>query len=150
MQSWIFSIITSVSNDPSEIILLCWFAAQETFLIIINVKNSSAASYFFKIMIHFNFKLLYSIIWKIIILKHYKCFFTWSIYYLSHASNNKLVCIITLFSLNHISTWPVSNRNFLATIVVMSSAWTFFHQKCKNLVFAPTALILSFNYISGN
>ncbi len=34
MQSWIFSIITSVSHDPSEIILICWFAAQETFLII--------------------------------------------------------------------------------------------------------------------
>jgi len=29
-----------VSHDPSEIILICWFAAQETFLIIINVKNS--------------------------------------------------------------------------------------------------------------
>ncbi len=41
MQSWIFSIITliqsSVSRDPSEIILICWFAAQETFPIIIHV-----------------------------------------------------------------------------------------------------------------
>ncbi len=36
----------SVSHDPSEIILICWFAAQETFLIIINVENSCAASYF--------------------------------------------------------------------------------------------------------
>ncbi len=31
---------SSVSHDPSEIILICWFAAQETFLIIIiNVKK---------------------------------------------------------------------------------------------------------------
>ncbi len=39
VQRWIFSIINqfSVSHDPSEIILICWFAAQETFLIIINV-----------------------------------------------------------------------------------------------------------------
>ncbi len=27
---------SSVSPDPSEIILICWFAAQETFLIIIS------------------------------------------------------------------------------------------------------------------
>ncbi len=37
---------SSVSHDPSEIILICWFAAQETFLIIINVENGCAASYF--------------------------------------------------------------------------------------------------------
>ncbi len=35
-----------VSHDPSEIILICWFAAQETFLIIINVENSLVDSYF--------------------------------------------------------------------------------------------------------
>ncbi len=29
----------SVSHDPSEIILICWFGAQETFLII-SVKNT--------------------------------------------------------------------------------------------------------------
>ncbi len=46
MQSWIFSIITSVSHDPSEIILICWFAAQEIFLIISKAENSFAASYF--------------------------------------------------------------------------------------------------------
>ncbi len=33
---------SSVSNDPSEIILICWFAAQERFIIIINVKNRAA------------------------------------------------------------------------------------------------------------
>ncbi len=38
---------SSVSHDPSEIILICWFAVQDTFLIIINVENSCAASYFF-------------------------------------------------------------------------------------------------------
>jgi len=38
---------SSVSHDPSEIIFLIWyFTAQETFLIIINVENSCAASYF--------------------------------------------------------------------------------------------------------
>ncbi len=36
---------SSVSHDPSKIILICWFAAQETF-IIINVENCCAASYF--------------------------------------------------------------------------------------------------------
>ncbi len=48
MQRWIFSIITPVFSVTwsSEIILICWFAAQETFLIIINVENSCAASYF--------------------------------------------------------------------------------------------------------
>ncbi len=37
---------SSVSHDPSEIILIYWFAARETFLIIINVENGCAASYF--------------------------------------------------------------------------------------------------------
>jgi len=30
-----------VSHDPSDIILLCWFGAQETFLII-NVENNAS------------------------------------------------------------------------------------------------------------
>jgi len=34
---------SSVSHDPSENILMCWFAAQETFPIIFNVENSCAA-----------------------------------------------------------------------------------------------------------
>ncbi len=33
----------SVSHDPSEINLIYWFGVQETFLIIINFKNSCAA-----------------------------------------------------------------------------------------------------------
>ncbi len=33
----------SVSHDPSEINLICWFAAQKTFLIIISLENSCAA-----------------------------------------------------------------------------------------------------------
>ncbi len=44
----VFSV--SVSHDPSEIIIICWFGAQETFIIIIiiiiiiiNVENSCAA-----------------------------------------------------------------------------------------------------------
>ncbi len=42
MQRCIFSIITPVFSVTwsSEIILICWFAAQQTFLIIINVQNS--------------------------------------------------------------------------------------------------------------
>ncbi len=32
-----------VSHDPSEIIVICWFAAQETFLIIISVESSCAS-----------------------------------------------------------------------------------------------------------
>jgi len=34
---------SSVSHDPSEIILISGFVSQETFLIIINVENNSAA-----------------------------------------------------------------------------------------------------------
>ncbi len=34
---------SSVSHNPSEIILICWFAAQETFIITINFENSSTA-----------------------------------------------------------------------------------------------------------
>ncbi len=47
MRSCIFSIITAVFSVTwsSEITLICWFAAQETFLIIINVENSCAAQY---------------------------------------------------------------------------------------------------------
>ncbi len=49
-QRWIFSIITHVfSVTWSEISLICWFAAQEAFLIIINVENSCAA-FFFRIL----------------------------------------------------------------------------------------------------
>ncbi len=33
---------SSVSHDPSEIILIGWFAAQETFIFIMNVENSCA------------------------------------------------------------------------------------------------------------
>ncbi len=33
---------SSVYLGPSEIILICWFAAQEQFLTIINVENSAA------------------------------------------------------------------------------------------------------------
>ncbi len=32
-----------VSDDTAEIILICWFGAQETFLIVINVENSHDA-----------------------------------------------------------------------------------------------------------
>jgi len=37
---------SSLSHDPSETILICWFAAQETFLII-SFQNSSTYSYFY-------------------------------------------------------------------------------------------------------
>ncbi len=41
-QSWIFSIILQ-SHDPSEIIIIYWFAAQEMFVTNINVEYSFAA-----------------------------------------------------------------------------------------------------------
>ncbi len=34
---------SSASQDPSEIILICWFGAQETFIIIIYDEKSCAA-----------------------------------------------------------------------------------------------------------
>ncbi len=38
---------SSVSHDPSEIILIGLFNAQETFLIIINVENSCSCSAYY-------------------------------------------------------------------------------------------------------
>ncbi len=35
-----------MSNDPSDIIEICWFSAQEIFIIIINVENSFASLLF--------------------------------------------------------------------------------------------------------
>ncbi len=48
MQRCIFSIITAVFSVTwsSEIIIIYWFTAQETFLNIISVENSCGASYF--------------------------------------------------------------------------------------------------------
>ncbi len=43
---WIFSSQSSVSRDPSEIILICWFGAQETFLIIIKWWKQLCCLYF--------------------------------------------------------------------------------------------------------
>jgi len=37
---------SSVSHDPSEITLIWWSDAQQTVMIIINIENSCAASYF--------------------------------------------------------------------------------------------------------
>ncbi len=49
------SFQSSVSHDPSEIILICWFAAQETFLIIIQYWKQLCCVYIFVELIHFNF-----------------------------------------------------------------------------------------------
>jgi len=39
--SWL--LLSSESHDPSEIILICQFAAQETIIIIFNAENSCDA-----------------------------------------------------------------------------------------------------------
>ncbi len=39
MQSWISSIITLVSYDPAEIILICWFGAQKHVLLLSELKT---------------------------------------------------------------------------------------------------------------
>ncbi len=44
---------SSVSHDPSEIILICWFSAQETFIIIINIENLVLLNIFAETMIFF-------------------------------------------------------------------------------------------------
>ncbi len=54
---------SSVSHDPSEIILICWFAAQETFFKI-NVEHSCAASYFLNITFIFRIPFFQSSIKK--------------------------------------------------------------------------------------
>ncbi len=55
MHICIFSIITPVFSVTwsSEIIIIYWFAAQETFLIIINVEYSCAALSYKFIYCHF-------------------------------------------------------------------------------------------------
>jgi len=37
-QSWIFSIRTLMSHNPSEIILICWFSAQQLFSFYCKIK----------------------------------------------------------------------------------------------------------------
>ncbi len=49
---------SSVSHDSSEIILICWFAAQETFITIINVENSLLLSIFVEIVFFFQNSLI--------------------------------------------------------------------------------------------
>ncbi len=68
MQSWILSIITPVFSVTwsSEIIVICWYVAKETFLIVINVKNSCAASNFWN-LIHFFLDSLMNIKFKLIV-----------------------------------------------------------------------------------
>ncbi len=39
MQSWISSIITSVSYNPAEIILISWFGAQKQVLLLSELKT---------------------------------------------------------------------------------------------------------------
>ncbi len=53
-QSWISALLLQslASYDPSEIIIICWFAAQEIFLIIINVEKQQL-NIFVETMIHF-------------------------------------------------------------------------------------------------
>ncbi len=57
---------SSVSYDPSEIILICWFTAQETFLIIINVENSSVST-----NIHIRGQQFLAFKWFILKLRHF-------------------------------------------------------------------------------
>ncbi len=56
-----FSIITPVVSvtQSSEIIIIYWFTAQETFLIIINVENSCAAFSFSGTVIDFYFRVIW-------------------------------------------------------------------------------------------
>ncbi len=48
-------LMSSVSHHPSEIILICWFVAQESFLIIINVEKVVLLNIFVEIMIQFQY-----------------------------------------------------------------------------------------------
>jgi len=55
---------SSVSHDPSEIILIWWFAAQKkTFIIIINVESSFVQFYFQDSLINRKFNRT-AFIWK--------------------------------------------------------------------------------------
>ncbi len=62
---------SSVSHDPSEIILIYWFASQETFIIIISVNNSYAVSNFHR---NFDNFFLESIIYR----KSIRAAFIWN------------------------------------------------------------------------
>ncbi len=83
MRSCISSIIPPVFSVTwsSEIIIICWIDAQETFLISINAENSCAASYFlWKLWYILFFWILWWIkfkrtafVWYRNVLIHYKC-----------------------------------------------------------------------------
>ncbi len=58
---WCKAEFSSVSHDPSEIILICWFAAQETFIIKKNWKQLCCLIFLWKlcnlcIKVFINFK----------------------------------------------------------------------------------------------
>ncbi len=61
MRSCIFSIITPVFSVTwsSEIIIIYWFTAQQTVLIILNVENSRSALYFCVKHEHFIFRIIW-------------------------------------------------------------------------------------------
>ncbi len=54
---------SSVSHDPSEIILKCWFTAQETFIItnVENIKQLCCLMFLFKLWYIFIFRILWRI-----------------------------------------------------------------------------------------
>ncbi len=73
-----------MSPDPSEIILICWFAAQWTFIFIINMQTKNDMSCcddtFFK-------DSLMNSIWNINILSYYNCQFWFNVSLLKKSSN---------------------------------------------------------------
>ncbi len=60
-QSCIFSIITPVFRVTwsSEIIIICWFSAQTTCLIIISVENQYLPNIFVETVIHLIFSVFF-------------------------------------------------------------------------------------------
>ncbi len=93
---------SSASHDPSEIILICWFAAQDTFLIIINVENVWVAS-------NLNGSVFIYIYIYIYIVCINTCMYTGQIF---RADPLLLLYIIMLFYLNRfLIHFPISFRS---------------------------------------
>ncbi len=106
---------SSVSHDPSEIILICWFAAQQTFLIIVNVESSCAYIYTFISL------------WKI-------CFLRWIESLKKHLFERENF-IMTLLSLlnNLMHHWltKILSNHCQSLKIVLIGRFFMFHMTCE-------------------
>ncbi len=154
MQSWNFSrhyFIFQCHMIFQKSFVICWFAAQETFLIIINVENSCAAQFFF---------LLWWIEWEQHYLKHIFNasllnksinFFQKYMYILNCILNSAKTWVQTYWWIiflgenipTNICTVSDTNLSFFFAFILIFSLWA---RRWTVVVFTPLALKQSTSY----